>query len=197
MNKYLQILLGTYFGIKLLQVLLGFLIVCGLAVMGFAFVAQQSKKAQTIAESGMTVTGADFTDGDTLPDRYTCDGESLAPRLVITSIPEKSKYLQIDFIDTSVGAAAVHHWVAWNIPVGDGKIDLSQLDGRAIVGENEFGTVTYEAPCHDTPDESPHIYKFRVTAHTSRINLTEPSDSKRLFEYYQDIVGRASLVVRY
>lgn len=197
MNKYVQTILGTYFGIKLLRILFSFLVVCVL-VFAVLFVAHDStEQAHKVATTGMTIRSPDFTDGGILPVAYTCEGAGSLPPLTIESIPASAKVLQIDFVELDTGAALVKHWIAWNIPVKNRTVSTADLGDGTIIGINSFSKTDYTAPCHDNAHSTAHRYKFRVTAHSKSIPLSSPEDSSELYGYQNNVVAKSEFTINY
>ncbi|OGG01320.1 hypothetical protein A2Z33_05390 [Candidatus Gottesmanbacteria bacterium RBG_16_52_11] len=103
-----------------------------------------------------------FTDGETIPAKYTCDGQDINPPLTIGNIPEgtKSLALVIDDIDTPSGTWI--HWLVWNIePAAYLDIGENTTPAGSTTGRNGFGKSAYGGPC---PPDRAHRYVFSVYA---------------------------------
>lgn len=197
MNKYVQILLGTWLTIKIAKYLFGFLLLVGFVLLAPLMINNYVKEQEKITNSGMTITASDFKGGDRLPLAYTCEGEGVMPDLTVSSIPPEAKYISLDLVESAPGKSAViWHWTAWNIPVKDGRVSTAELPSSYVTGLNDFNEARYTAPCRKDPRAQPSKYLFRVSAQSGTINLT-PEESKRTYEYGRLIVGRTEIVAEY
>ncbi len=75
----------------------------------------------SLSENTMHIESSAFAHEGTIPTKYTCDGENIAPPLLISGIPENTKSLAIIMEDpdvpTSLRADGLFvHWVVWDIP---------------------------------------------------------------------------------
>ena len=72
-------------------------------------------------ESTITVTSTAFTDGGTIPKRYTCEGQDIAPPLAWGGVPAGTKSLVLivddpDAPDPKAPKRTWVHWVLYDIP---------------------------------------------------------------------------------
>ncbi|MFQ3318750.1 MAG: Raf kinase inhibitor-like YbhB/YbcL family protein [Natronomonas sp.] len=120
------------------------------------------------AEDNLTLSAPAFEDGE-IPERFTCDGESLSPPLVVEGIPPETESLAI-VGEWLRGYSPGTIWTMWNLPADD-TLEIPagiQTEARpdavpgAIQGLNDEGFVGYRSPCHETPGQNE--YRFAVLA---------------------------------
>ena len=74
-------------------------VIGGLSLLAIAFwlwwpnlaVAPQGQIGETVVDdimADMKLTSPDFAHNATIPERYSCDGDNLNPRLMISGVPE-------------------------------------------------------------------------------------------------------------
>ena len=125
----------------------------------------------------MQLTCAAFADGDTIPERYTCDGDDVSPPLSWTAPPDGTAGLALCVDDPDAGRYPFTHWLAWGLAAGAGSLE----EGEAAPGEgrNDFGAPGYRGPC--PPPGKPHRYVFRLLALDEEPALG-PSDRRLSFD---------------
>jgi len=123
------------------------------------------------------LTSPDFNPGETIPTRFTCEGDNVSPALRWSNLPEGTVELLIamDTPDTPVGV--FHHWAAWGIAPepgflrsGFGPATLEPGFHQAI---NDKGEPGYSGPC-PPEGEPPRSYHFRLSALNERITAAAP-----------------------
>lgn len=132
----------------------------------------------------LSVTSRAFVDGDTLPAKYTCDGENISPPIDWGPLPAETKsitFLMDDPDDTTAPGGIFTHWTLVNLPpetVGlpeDVPKDAVLPDG-AIQGTNGFGMLGYGGP-EPIPESGPDRYRFQVFALSEKLDV-EPGVSR-------------------
>lgn len=122
-----------------------------------------------------TLTSTAFTEGATIPTRYTynlagqCSGENVLPALAWTNPPANTKNFAITMHDPDGGNWV--HWVQFNIP--SGMTSLTEVPGGpdiGVKGLNDFGELGYGGPC---PPSGNHHYIFTLYALDATLGLTQ------------------------
>ena len=119
---------------------------------------------------GITVTSAVFREPDSIPARYTEDGEKLSPPLAWEGSPaaSASTVLIIEDADSPTPHPLVHA-IAWNLPTNDrvlaeGPLKSEGSEGRNIeLGKNSF-LCSEDLPPDPPPGHGQHRYVFQVFA---------------------------------
>lgn len=125
----------------------------------------------------LTLTSPDFNPGETIPTRFTCDGQNVSPAFRWTGVPEGTKELLLVCDDPDAPDGVFHHWAAFNIApdrdflhAGFGAESLEPGFRQAV---NDFGKPGYGGPCPPKGDK-PHAYHFRLSALSDRIVSAAP-----------------------
>lgn len=129
--------------------------------------------------SSMTITSLDFE--KYIPEKFTCDGKNISPRLMWSGAPSdtKSFALIVDDPDAPKKTPFIH-WVIFNIPATEKKLDQAiskekTLKNGIIQGQNDFNKIGYDGPC--PPAGKAHRYFFKLYALDSILKL-EPGITK-------------------
>jgi hypothetical protein len=127
--------------------------------------ACSSQADQPAAEGSdqMTIqlSSSAFTEAETIPKKYTCDGQDVSPPLSWTGVPTGTNSLLLIVDDPDAPRGTWVHWVLIDLPVNlDGLPEGVQGDG--IEGVNDFGRQGYGGPC--PPRGSNHRYYFKLYA---------------------------------
>ena len=99
-------------------------------------------------------------ENDSIPIKYTCEGEDISPPLQFFDIPMGSKSLALIMEDPDAGEKPFDHWIVWNMHPN--TLELSENEEFPHQGKNDFGSVGYRGPC--PPFGSIHHYYFTLYA---------------------------------
>lgn len=106
-----------------------------------------------------------FKENEYIPEKYTCKGIDISPKIKISQIPEETKSIAIIMDDPDAPFGTFVHWVIWNIKPGD----IPEGYKSEFEGTNDFGVIGYRGPC--PPHGSPHRYFFKIYALNTKLNL--------------------------
>lgn len=129
-----------------------------------------------------TITSTSFSDGDEMPDEYTCEGKAMgdeiSPQFAWSGAPEGTKSFAMVFKDMTIvesSPSMAYHWAMWNIPASvtempeglSGDQFPSEMGGAeqksamgGMGGSNEF-----LGPCPDyTHTGATHDYSLTLYA---------------------------------
>lgn len=121
----------------------------------------------------MKLTSNAFSEGGSIPEKYTADGVNVSPPLGISGVDPAAASLALIVEDLDAGNFT--HWVIWNIPPNTENIpeDIQSSDiatgSGASEGVNDFGNLSYGGP--DPPAGPAHRYRFKLLALRSVISL--------------------------
>ena len=130
----------------------------------------------------LAVTSEAFKNKNTIPRKYTCEGEDINPPLNIGGIPEGSKSLALIVEDPDAPSGTWLHWIVWNIPVTR-HIHENEIPGTQ--GSNDFGRNTYGGPC---PPSGTHRYFFKVYALDDFLDFSEGAQRNDIEDAMRDHV---------
>ena len=173
-----------------------------IAVVAFLFIVKIGLpiiyKTQQIAMP-LTITSPAFDMNETIPARYTCDGDNISPELIFTNIPARTKSLALTMEDPDVPHSIRpdgmwNHWIVWNMPfttthIGEGEVPVG------LVGVNTRGAMAYGGPC---PPDREHRYIFTLYAVDTLLLLPAGSTKEELLKaLVSHVVEKAQLIGRY
>jgi Raf kinase inhibitor-like YbhB/YbcL family protein len=145
-----------------------------------------------------------FADGETIPVKYTCDGEDVSPKLMWEGVPEGTKSLALICDDPDAPVGLWVHWIIYNIPPEVTQLPenvdkhSAQLGGTlqgARQGVNSWGKIGYGGPC---PPKGPaHRYFFKLYA-LDTVIAGEKLDKKALEKAMEGhILAQAQIMGKY
>lgn len=137
-----------------------------------------------------------FQEGESIPQKYTCQGEDINPSLHIEGIPSGTKTLALIVDDPDVPAWVRPdqmwvHWVLFNISPNS-RIDENTAPGSQ--GLNTAGDAIYMGPC---PPDREHRYFFKLYALDTELDLQTPTKEELLKAMEGHILEETALMGRY
>jgi Raf kinase inhibitor-like YbhB/YbcL family protein len=156
---------------------------------------------------GLTLTTPDFTDGSTIPDKYTAASQQpVSPELDWTNVPAGtvSFVLILHDPDTALQKKTddVLHWMVFNIPgtshqLSQGLESTAQLPDGTIQAKSLRGAPGYMAPA--APPAGPdHHYTFELFALDEKLDLAADATRQQVVDAMQGhILGKGVLVGRF
>jgi len=120
------------------------------------------------AAAAMMLTSPAFSDGGTIPRRYTCDGDGISPPLSWSGVPRAARELALVVEDRD--ADRFVHWTVLGIAAAQREITEGSVPAGAVETDNSFGEHGWGAPCPPQGDGS-HHYVFVLYATDARLDL--------------------------
>ena len=121
----------------------------------------------------MLLTSSAFGYNESIPEKYTCDGENIGPPLHVQEVPEGVKSLALVIDDPDSKAGSWVHWTVWNIPPDTVEIKSGSLPDGAVEGLTSFGESGYGGPC---PSSGTHRYFFKLYALDTILDISADTD---------------------
>lgn len=141
----------------------------------------------------MKISSPAFQHNQTIPSKFTCEGEDTNPALTISDVPPEAKSLALIVDDPDAPGKTWVHWVVYNIPRTVREIKEKSVPGKQ--GLNDFGRMNYGGPC---PPSGEHRYFFKLYALDTELNFSEGISKNRLEEAMKGhILSQAELVGLY
>jgi Raf kinase inhibitor-like YbhB/YbcL family protein len=165
-----------------LKRILAIAIVSSSCLLATVLLSQPSGLAHGQARTSLWVRSSSFSNGRSIPARYTCDGADLSPVLQWQSAPAGTKSFAI-VMDDPDAPIDFTHWLVFNIPPGvrelaEGASQQSAMPHGSVEGRNDFGRPGYGGPC--PPRGNPHHYVFRVYALDRLLDLPAGAAGKQV-----------------
>lgn len=144
-------------------------IAIGILLCLFAFLFVRGRRANpTDVQAGrsMELKSTSFSDGASIPARYTCDGAGVSPSLDWSGAPAATKSFALILHDPDAPIDFTH-WLAYNIPADvhqlpEGASNEGAMPHGSAEGVNGFRRTGYGGPC--PPGGKPHHYIFLLYA---------------------------------
>lgn len=191
------------FVIACLTVALGWLTSCG----GGGEPALPATRAHAEAASPkgkmamLKLESAAFATSGSIPRKYTCEGDDIAPPLSFRGVPEgtKSLALIVDDPDAPDPAAPKRVWVHWVVydlpPDTSGLPEGGTLPKNAREGKNDWGRTGYGGPC---PPIGRHRYFHRLYALDKQLgDLKQPNKGTLEAAMKGHVIAQTELVGTY
>lgn len=144
----------------------------------------------------------DFENGETMNKKYTCEGENKIPNLEWQNAPEGTKSFAVICDDPDAPGKTWVHFIAFNIPMGDHKIDTrlgrqEKTQSGITQGLNSAKHLGYDGPC-PPPGDNPHRYFFNLYALDDKLELHPGATKDQLLRAMQGhILGQATIMGTY
>lgn len=112
--------------------------------------------------SQMTLSSPSFTNGERIPDEYTCKGSNINPPLEFAGVPETAQSLVLVVDDPDAPVGTWDHWLVFNIDPSTTGVAPDSVPVNGIQILNSFGKEVYGGPC--PPVGQNHRYFFKLYA---------------------------------
>ncbi|HNW71848.1 MAG TPA: YbhB/YbcL family Raf kinase inhibitor-like protein [Candidatus Paceibacterota bacterium] len=143
----------------------------------------------------MKIESFAFSNGNSIPSRFTCDGENINPQLLFKNVPQKAKSLALIMEDPDAPIRTWVHWLLWNISPEITEISQDSTPEGAVVGLNSSDKNEYEGPC---PPSGSHRYFFKLYALDTILSLKENTMKEELLSAMKGhIVEKSEFFGRY
>lgn len=140
----------------------------------------------------MKIASSEFKHNESIPRKYTCQGQDINPPLTIEDIPPGTKSLALIVDDPDAPGGMWVHWVVYNIPVTK-EIAENSVPGNQ--GINDFNRKDYGGPC---PPSGTHRYFFKIYALDTVLGPEGVVSKKQLEEKISGhILGQAEIIGLY
>ena len=151
----------------------------------------------------LSLTSTAFKHGDSIPLKYTCDGEqTVNPPLTIRGIPGGTQSLVLLMEDPDIPKKTkpddmFDHWVLFNIPPV--LTTIAEGASAGVPGMNSRGSHGYTGPCPPPQYEpSEHRYMFVLYALDSELALKEGTTKQQVLDAIEGhVLAHAQLMGRY
>lgn len=148
----------------------------------------------------MELKSSAFSQGGTIPAKFTCDGEDISPALSWSAGPSGTQTFALIADDPDAPMGTWTHWVIWNIPASERSLPEKvpaekQLANGAVQGTSSFQKIGYGGPC---PPGGSHRYFFKLFALDKKLSLKPGAGKEDLLKEMQGhVLGEAQLMGTY
>lgn len=144
----------------------------------------------------MKITSPAFGNNQSMPSKYTCDGEDINPPLEFHDVPTGAKSLVLLMDDPDAPVGIWDHWVVYNIPPTVTLIEEGK-EPEGSIGLTTSGSAAYEGAC---PPNGQHRYFFKLYALDGILSFAEANNvTKKMVEDAMKghIIEKAELIGLY
>jgi len=143
-----------------------------------------------------------FTDGGTIPRRYTCEGMDISPPLSWSGLPKDTRSLALiiddpDAPDPAAPKMVWVHWVLYNMPPSAAGLseNTTRLPEGTLEGLNDWKRTGYGGPC---PPIGRHRYFHKLFALDTVLNLGgAPTKAQLEKAMHGHVLAEATLIGTY
>ncbi len=163
-------------------------------------------QTSAFGRGGMTMTLAIsspvFANGQSIPARYTCEGEDVSPPLEFSGVPSNAASLVLivddpDAPDPAAPKMTWVHWLLYNLPADTSGLaeGVTTLPQGTLSGISDFKRTRYGGPC---PPIGEHRYMFKLYALDTLLpDLGRPDKEALLRAMDGHIIEQALLIGLY
>lgn len=147
--------------------------------------------------TAMKLSSPAFRHNESIPRKFTCDGDNVSPPLAISGVPQDAKSLALIMDDPDAPRGTWIHWVVLNLDPATAEIAEGITLPAAQLGMTTFDRTGYGGPC---PPSGTHRYFFKLYALDASFSAPrELSPTREQVERAMDghILDRAELVGLY
>lgn len=188
-------------GLKSMIILL--LTPCVLFVVTFPAFADEPKgePEEEVEMAKLELRSDAFEQEETIPEKYTCDGDDVSPQLSWGQPPEGTEELVLICDDPDAPVGTWDHWVLYGLApdtVGlpEGVPTTKEIERGGLQGKNSWGNIGYGGPC---PPKGPaHRYFFRLYAVDKTLDLKPGATKKAVLKAMEGhILAQGELMGKY
>lgn len=147
----------------------------------------KNKKDNTM---NIQITSTAFTEGQPIPEKFTCQGRDISPPLKWANAPANTKSLALiaddpDAPDPKAPKMTWVHWVLYDLPatttgLAEDVAKTPTLPNGAKQGITDFKRIGYGGPC--PPPGGAHRYFFKLYALDKMLDLKPGATKKELLK---------------
>ena len=111
-----------------------------------------------------SLTSTAFRQQESIPTKYTCDGENISPPLAWSKPPKNTLSFVLIVDDPDAPNGTWTHWILYNVPAATTQLpeNFPNSNSAAMQGLNSYHQSKYDGPC--PPANSGHTYHFQLYA---------------------------------
>lgn len=143
----------------------------------------------------MKISSPAFAESESIPQKYSCDGDKINPPLSFSGMPENTKSLALIVDDPDAPAGTFTHWTVWNIKPDTMGIAENSVPEGVVQGATSRGNPGYVSPC---PPTGTHRYFFKLYALDTEISLGSKAEVNELIQAMKGhVIEKAELLGKY
>ena len=127
----------------------------------------------------LELTSDAFTNGQSIPAKYSCVGKNISPALAWTEPPAGTQSFALIVDDSDAPMGTWVHWVLFNIPANTRSLQENADASTMSVGKNSSGNMRYDGTC---PPSGTHRYFFKLYALDSTLSLSPGATKEQMLK---------------
>lgn len=161
---------------------------------------QNEEDTMTASSGSFSITSTAFKEGETIPQKYTGDGQNISPPLKWESVPAQAKSFALIADDPDAPMGTWVHWVIFNIPpaatgLSENVPRKDSLTNGSLQGINDSRKIGYDGP---SPPSGTHRYYFKLYALDAVLKLSSGITKPQLLKAMEGhILAQTQLMGRY
>ncbi len=170
-------------------------------IFGMLFFVSKDLKAEGGDIMNLELISPAFNNNQSIPQKYTCEGEDISPPLEWKGVVENVKSFVLIADDPDAPMGTWVHWVIYNIPsevteLKEGIPAIESLDDGTLQGITDFNRIGYGGPC--PPPGKPHRYYFKLYALDTKLQFSPGATKKEVEQAIQgNIIDKSELIGLY
>lgn len=146
------------------------------------------------------LTSEAFAQGESIPRKYSCDGDDISPPLSWSDPPEGTESFALICDDPDAPVGTWVHWVVFNIPAEKRALQENipaqdRLSDGSLHGRNSWRRRDYGGPC---PPRGTHRYFFKLYALDTMLDLEAGAKKKQVLRAMEGhVLAQAELMGTY
>lgn len=170
---------------------------CAAALLAWGVAAEEATMALTISSPA-------FSDGGSIPAKFTCEGSDISPALAWSGVPDGSKSLVLivddpDAPDPAAPKRTWVHWVLYDLPPDATRLPEAVAEDALPPGTkgglNDWKRTGYGGPC---PPIGRHRYFFKLYALDTMLpGLRKPTKTDVEAAMQGHVLGQAQIIGTY
>ncbi|MDQ3106977.1 MAG: YbhB/YbcL family Raf kinase inhibitor-like protein, partial [Actinomycetota bacterium] len=117
-----------------------------------------------------------FADGGIIPERFSCEGDSISPPLSWSDVPDDAVELALVMADFETSTGIFHHWVMLGIDADDRSLETGEVPDGAVLAQATSQNPVYIGPCPPTGER--HEYLLTLFPLRQRLDLPSGTPTK-------------------
>lgn len=158
----------------------------GLGLLALGCGKAQVEQPEPLSNVALTVTSHSFSEGGTIPDKFTNYGANVSPALNWSLGPQGTAAYALILEDPDApGSSPFVHWLVYDIPAAITGFEEGRAAPGAKEGQNDAGSSGYFGP---RPPSGTHHYRFKIFALSRSTGLAKGASKAQFLAAVKDRV---------
>src|SRR5215471_10789178 len=105
-------------------------------IIAVGMIAAAVLVASAAGGAKMKITSSAFSEGGTIPEKFSKNGQNVSPQLRIAGAPAEAKSLALIVDDPDAPVGLFTHWLVWNVDPKTAEVAEGSAPSGAVQGRN-------------------------------------------------------------